>query len=48
MDTNNNKIDRNIANKLIKDYADRWDNLPQNKKEDIIAERGWIFKIINK
>ena len=41
MDTNNNKVGRNIANELIKDYAGRWDSLSQKEKEDIIAERVW-------
>lgn len=32
MDTNNNKVGRNIANELVKDYAGRWDNLTQKKR----------------
>ena len=41
MDTNNNKIGRNIANELVKDYIGRWDKLSQKEKEDIIADRVW-------
>ena len=41
MDLHNNKIGRNIANELVKDYAGRWDKLSQQDKEDIIADRVW-------
>ena len=41
MDTNNNRVGRSIANELVRDYTGRWDNLSQQEKEDIIADRVW-------
>lgn len=41
MDSHNNKIGRDVANKIVKDYAGKWGNLSKSEQEDIIAERVW-------
>jgi len=39
MDTNNNKIGRDIANEIRNEYGSNWSKYSQQKKEDIIAEK---------
>lgn len=41
MDLHNNKIGRNIAKNLKKEYGDKWNNLSRQKQEDIIADKVW-------
>ena len=41
MDMHNNKMGREIAKNIRKQYSETWDNLSQREKEDIIADRVW-------
>ena len=39
MDTNNNKIGRDIANEIRNEYGNNWHKLTDNEKDDIIAQK---------